>query len=67
MEQPKLVRRFSITKTLRLMEIGQTLFLTYRQCAPEVVYNAALRLKRNGEGLYEVHRSAGDSTITRLR
>ena len=67
MEQPKLIRKFSVTETMRAMEPGQTLKLTYKQCYPEVAYNAAVRLRLRGEGLYEVHRSEGDTTITRLK
>lgn len=66
MEPAKKIKRFALTETLRAMSVGQVLHLLYRQAAPEVVTNAALRLRQRGEGVWEVHRHTGDSTIKRL-
>ena len=66
MENQRIIRKFALTPTLRAMKVGDTLFLANKTVQPEVVYQACQRLKRLGQGLYEVHRSAGDSTITRL-
>ena len=67
MEPAKKIKRFALTETLRAMSVGQVLHLLYRQAAPEVVANAALRLRKRGYGEWEVHRRAGDSTIIRIK
>lgn len=67
MDEATKIRKFSLTATLLAMECGQVLNLTSKQAQPQTVYNAALRLKKDGRGEYEVHRSGGDSRVIRLR